>query len=273
MSQGEVAQRLAWSLSKVLRIETGEVGVSGTDLRALLDVYGITERERIDQLLADARLSRRQRYVIDPAIRAHLSPGMRELVQFETRAARICVYQPVFYPGVLQTQTVAEDVLAFWGNFLSDNATRIRFEVRMSRRRRIIEQGDGPEYHLVLDESVIKRRIGSAQVTAEQLEDVARLSQLPKVRIRLVPFTRGGYLPALGPFQVLSFGDEANEDVLYRETAMGDELIHDDERVAFHRKLFGDLWEQALSEAATYRKMVAEAAALRSSLDDGELNS
>jgi hypothetical protein len=36
MSQGDVAASLGWSLSKVQRIEGGEVTISGTDLRAML---------------------------------------------------------------------------------------------------------------------------------------------------------------------------------------------------------------------------------------------
>src|SRR6266511_4790410 len=78
MSQGAVASRLGWSLSKMQRIEGGEVGVSVTDLRALLDVYGVVEPERIERLAEDARISRRQRWVTAPEYREHLTPGLRE---------------------------------------------------------------------------------------------------------------------------------------------------------------------------------------------------
>ena len=40
---GRRGQQLGWSLSKMQRIESGEVGVSPTDLRALLDLYGVTD--------------------------------------------------------------------------------------------------------------------------------------------------------------------------------------------------------------------------------------
>lgn len=46
LTQGKVAEALDWSVSKVNRIEKGDVTVSTTDLRALLELYGVVDRER-----------------------------------------------------------------------------------------------------------------------------------------------------------------------------------------------------------------------------------
>ena len=271
MSQGDVARLLGWSLSKMQRIEGGEVGVSPTDLHALLDVYGVTDDDQVRQLTNDAHASRRQRYVTAPDHRAHLSPGLLELMQFEKLAVSIRAYQPVFYPGVLQTPTVAEAILAHWHDSLSEEARRVRYDVRMSRRRQVIERAGGPEYCLILDESVIKRRILDAKVTAEQLEVVAGLSLEPNVHIRIVPFAKGAYMPALGAFQILSVSNERNDDVLYREAFLRDEMTHDPDEVSFHRAAFEDIWKQSRSEEATYRMLVAEASALRSLVDQDDI--
>lgn len=46
-TQKQVAAAMDWSTSKVIRIETGAVGISVTDLRALLTYYEIKdERDR-----------------------------------------------------------------------------------------------------------------------------------------------------------------------------------------------------------------------------------
>jgi transcriptional regulator with XRE-family HTH domain len=81
--QGDVAQRLNWSQSKVQRIESGAVGVSVTDLRALLGVYGIRDEALIEQLVKDAAISRRQRWSVPAEHREHLTSGLRQLLQFE----------------------------------------------------------------------------------------------------------------------------------------------------------------------------------------------
>jgi transcriptional regulator with XRE-family HTH domain len=270
MSQGAVARRLGWSLSKMQRIEGGEVGVSATDLRALLDVYGVDDPAMIDQLTEDTRISRRQRYVTAPEYREHLTAGTRELMQFEMEAVAIRAYQPVIYPGVLQTPAVAEAILNWWKKSLSDEARRVRYEVRMMRSQHIVERRDGPDYLLILDESVLKRRIGGVLTTAEQLEAIADVARRPKVHVRIVPFARGAYMGALGPFVILDLDDTDDKDaMLYRETYNRDEIIYDSGEVSFHRDAFEDLWAVSLDEDATLRAIVAEAALLRSQLDLG----
>jgi transcriptional regulator with XRE-family HTH domain len=57
-SQGEVADYLAGSLSKVQRTELGEVSVPVTDLRALADLYGTYSPERFAELASAARMRR-----------------------------------------------------------------------------------------------------------------------------------------------------------------------------------------------------------------------
>jgi transcriptional regulator with XRE-family HTH domain len=265
LSQGDVAKKLGWSLSKMQRIEAGEVGVSLTDLRALLDVYGISDEAEVARLTVDARTSRRQRWWTAPEYRQHLTPALRQLIQFETGATAITAYQPNYFPGILQTPAVAQSILDSWS--LSDEDRQVRFDVRMMRGKSLIERADGPDYRLVLDESVIKRRIGGSKITAEQLEFVAQAGQRPHIHIRVVPFAKAAYIGALAPFQILDLSHDVDDAVLYREPYKRDEIIHDVAEIAFHRDAFENLWKASLNEQATLRAMVAEAAQLRSSLD------
>jgi hypothetical protein len=249
------------------RIEGGEVGVSITDLRAMLNVYGVVDAEEIERLAESARASRRQRWSVAPEYRDHLTPGLRELLQFESEATAIRVYQPLLVPGVVQTPALAEFVLAWWDKSLSDEDRRVRYDVRMLRKKQVIERAGAPEYLLILDASVIKRRIGGAKIMAEQLEVLAEAAQQPSVRVRIVPLDRGALVGILGPYQIISLGD--GDTALYREAHDRDWLSYDQDQINFHRTVFERLWEQSLSEAATLRAITAEAATLRSSLDQG----
>ncbi len=56
LTQSEVAAAMEWSLSKVIRIETGTVSISTNDLKALLNHYKIVDPARINQLLALGRV-------------------------------------------------------------------------------------------------------------------------------------------------------------------------------------------------------------------------
>ncbi|MFC7280246.1 helix-turn-helix domain-containing protein [Paractinoplanes rhizophilus] len=79
LSQKQVAEELGWSPSKLLRIENGQVGISRTDLRALLDLYEITDSAQIKTFVEMAQQGRRQqawsqyRDVLYPEYMAYLS--------------------------------------------------------------------------------------------------------------------------------------------------------------------------------------------------------
>jgi hypothetical protein len=138
--------------------------------------------------------------------------------------------------------------------------------VRLSRREHVVEGANGPDYFIILDESVIKRQVRNARTTAGQLEDIADLALRPHMHIRIVPFAKGVHMPALGPFQILTLSGDDGDDVLYREEFDRDEIVHGKE-VGLRREAFERLWTEALSEATTRRAVIAEAAQLLSSLD------
>ncbi len=267
-SQGVVARRIGWSLSKVQRIEAGEVSISGTDLRALLDLYGVTDPEEIDQLAEEARISRRQRWWTAPEYRDNLTPGTTQLLQFETEATAIRTYQPVLVPGVMQTRAYASFLINWFNEVLSEDARTVRYNVRMLRREQVIDSEDGPQYLLILDESVLKREIGGLGVMAEQLDALAEIARRPRVYVRIVPLPEGAILGLIGAFTVLDLDDEDVRDaVLYRESFTRDSLSHDRSEVQFHRNIFETLWQRSLDEEKTLRAIMAEAASLRARID------
>jgi transcriptional regulator with XRE-family HTH domain len=267
LSQGDVAKKLGWSLSKMQRIEGGEVGVSATDLRALLDIYGVTDPIQIDSLTLDAQTSRRQRYETAPAQRQYLTQGHRDLMQFEKDAVAIRTYQPVGYPAVVQTPTIADAVISRWTH--GEEARRVRHEARLERQARIFDPVHGPEYYLVLDEGVIKRRFVGLAASAEQLEEIINVAHRPNVHIRVVPFDRGADMVAVGSFIIVDLmGDDSA--VVYRESFNSDEILYGASDVEVHRAAFDRLWALSLSESASTKAFVAEAAGLRSMLERHE---
>jgi transcriptional regulator with XRE-family HTH domain len=265
LTQNEVAGQLGMSLSKVQRIESAAVSVSDNDLRALLTLFGITGQDTVDRLVADARLSRRERWWTAPEYRAYLPDGLRQLIQFEMTATQIRAYQPYLIPGVLQTPAMAEHIITEWWNKLSPEARKLHYDVRIRRRESVIDRPGGPRYLLILDESVILRRLGSAELMAGQLEDLAVVAARPHISIRIVPMDQGAFLSHHGAFTVLDLGSD--DAVLYRERYEEDSITHDPREITAYRRNFEEAWQKSLNEEATLRRITARAMTLRASLD------
>jgi transcriptional regulator with XRE-family HTH domain len=267
LTQGAVAGHMGWSLSKVQRIESGENAVSGTDLRALLNLYGVTDSEEIDQLSEEARISRRQRWWAKPEFREHLTPAMLQLAQFEAEAMAIRTFQPVVVPGPFQTPAYAEFIFGMFADFLTEDERRIRLDARMQRRKQFLEPGDNPQYYMILDESVLKREIGGLEIMAEQLESLAQLAHRPDIHLRIAPFRVGAIMGSGGQITVVDLAEDREDAVLYLESFTQDGIEHDPKEVEFHRQMFEAVWGHSLDREKTIRALRAEAASLRARSD------
>lgn len=257
LSQADVSKEIGWSLSKVQRIELGEVAISPTDLRAMLEIYQVSDGEQVTALLEDARVARRERYWTKPEHRDHLTPGLLQLMQLEMAAITVCEYQSTHVPGYLQTAAVADAILAWFSHSLSDDARRVRRDVRLTRHERLIMREGAPDNRLLLDESVLRRTVGSPQITAEQFENLAEVALRPNVHIRVLPMDDGTLMGTFGPFVVLNLGQGVDDDVLYRERFVHDEIIEDAVEVRYHRDLFERFWNRALDEDASRNLILA----------------
>ena len=268
LSQGAVADRMGWSMSKVQRIEAGDNAISGTDLRALLDFYGITDPEEIEQLQEEARISRRQRWWTKPEYRENLTPPMLQLVQFEAQAAEIRSYFPTILPGIFQTDAYAEQILGAFSAVLTEDERRVRLDFRARRREAVLDSTDGARHYVILDESVIQREIGGIAVMADQLDLLADIARHPNVYLRIIPLREGAVLGSGGHFLVMDIVEEDFEDsMLYRESFTEDSLSHQAKEVAFLRAMFETAWSRSLDEEKTVRAILAEAAGLRARID------
>lgn len=260
LTQAEVAERLEWSVSKVNRIENGEVTISSTDLRALMALLGVTDPETVERLTSWARTARSRGWWDAPEYRAHLTPAMRQLIQYEAEATGIRCFQPTIVPGALQTPEYARAVLEFWSE-LSEETRTARQAIRAERRRRLFDDSSAPPYHLVLDESVVLRRVGGAAVMAAQLRLLLDVIRTSKLYVRIIPLTAGAVVGQLGNFTVIDlYGDE--NAILYREVPPDDIIMDAHDVVQKYRQAFEQMWDVALSLEDSITFIEANAAML-----------
>jgi transcriptional regulator with XRE-family HTH domain len=255
-TQSDVAEAMEWSLSKVIRIESGEVSISPNDLRPLLTYLGINDRRQIDELTRDAKLSRaraRKSWWQESPFREHLTPATRRLIEFEQEAVAARYFSTYTIPGPLQHHSFAEAVLRQWNFGLSDEDVALRLEARMRRRRALLTRNPAPRLSVLLDESLVRRPFGGINVLIETLKDLLKLIKDGRIVLRIVPFSIDAPLPNYGTYDLLYLSADGDDDdaVIYREFELLDEIVEDKVRAAQHRLRFDELWNASLDEQAT----------------------
>lgn len=232
LTQKQVAQVLDWSPSKLLRIESGEVSVSTTDIQALLNHYKVKDRRLYDDLVRMAQIGRRQ---VTGTYDDVLSKEVQTLLRYEKSASIIRQFEPSLVPGLLQTREYAEAIFRLFASpDDSDNVIRRRVEARLERQE-LLDRDDPPEMFFILDEAAVHRWVGAEQdytlgpaAMRRQLEHLKKIGEHPRVSIQCLPFAVGAHPGMKGPFVIIEFADPALGDLLYLEDARGDYISRED---------------------------------------------
>jgi transcriptional regulator with XRE-family HTH domain len=255
LTQEQVASALDWSLSKVIRIEAGSVGISTTDLKALLSAYGIDDQDHVDKLVALGKAARERGWWSN--YRDVLSTELLHLIEYESAAAITRNFEPLLVPGLLQTEEYARAILP---DHAPTDSVEGLVKIRM-KRQELLDRPDGPLLFFILDEAVIRRLVGGKDAMRRQLVRLVELGRRPNVTIEVVPFSAGAHPGLRGPFVVLEFPDPEDDDVLYLENSGGDLISREEpDQVLPYREAFEQLREISLRPegSAEYLREVAD---------------
>jgi transcriptional regulator with XRE-family HTH domain len=214
----DAARMLECDRSKVSRIETGQRGIRGKELRELLAEYGVAGNERaILELLANPRAGRGWFQYYEDVLRG----AWLDYLTLEKAASKISAYEAQRVPGLLQTRAYAR-ALAEADPSLKDSAERhSAVEATLARRQAILGEG-GPEVHLIIGQAALRQQAGSAAVMDEQLRALERAAEgSGAVTVQVLPFDAGAHAAAgEGSLAILQF-DQAPDLGLVHLGAIG----------------------------------------------------
>ena len=120
-------------------------------------------------------------------------------VDAEGNAHTLRVWQPIIFPGLIQTEAYARELYAVAG-FSEDQISEF-VQSRLSRHA-ILDRPDPPSVVIVLDEVVLHRLIGSPEVMRGQLAHVIELSKRPNMHIHILPSRTGANARLGGPIHL-----------------------------------------------------------------------
>jgi transcriptional regulator with XRE-family HTH domain len=233
LTQNEVADQLGLSPSKVMRVESGAVGISSTDLRAFCHVYELGDAvfRELDRMNRAAQVRGWWHEYRD-----YMSAALVEVVGLEAGADRLCMFTTGHVPRLLQTREYARVVL--------DDSPQL--SVLLRRQAEVFDQSDPPEVFAVIDESVLYHPTGGPETMAAQVRRLAELGRRPAVEIRVLPFES-----PVGRWQSFAMvGDEVVGTLVHMELTHAD-LVVDDTQAETYLEHFDELRENALDPART----------------------
>ncbi|GAB2968603.1 helix-turn-helix transcriptional regulator [Streptomyces pseudoechinosporeus] len=186
LTKRELAVRCSWHESKSSRIENARTPPSDADIRAWCEACGAAGQA--PDLIAANRQSA-EMYV---EWRRLQRTGLRRLQEsgatLYQRTRHFRVYCSDVVPGFLQTPGYATALLRSIATFRGtpDDVSEA-VEARM-RRNSVIREGDH-RFAIVLEESVLRYRIGDADTMAAQLGHLLSAMALPSVSVGVIPLT------------------------------------------------------------------------------------
>ncbi|QOC95214.1 helix-turn-helix domain-containing protein [Micromonospora craniellae] len=241
MSQTALAEALSYSAALVAKVETCERKPSLDFARRCDAVFG-----------ADGRFERIQRRLS----RESVVPWFRDWAGIEAEATALRSFEPLCVPGLLQTEAYARALLSGGGLFADDEVEQ-QVTTRLDRQAALTRDRP-PLFTVVIDEYVLRRRIGGQEVMREQLRHLGKTgSVMPRVRIQVVPLAAGAYAGLGGPFVIATSAN--GDDVVYLEGQRHGQVV---DRPDYVQQMV-EVWESIRGEALSQQQsldLIAELA-------------
>jgi transcriptional regulator with XRE-family HTH domain len=262
-SQGKsgdaVATALNWSPSKVSRYELARTSLKPQEVERLLDYYDITGSRRT-LLLELAKDAARRGWWEE--FSDSLSADYQQFIGLEHEATSISIWHVEVVAGLLQTEAYARHIISSYNRVepIAPGMIERLVRVRM-RRQQVLDRKPELQLSVVLDESILRRRIGDERVMHEQLQRLVQDADRPNVALQILPLD-AQHDVTLESFVLFRFGPENDamlQDVVSAEHLRAAFSVEGERDTYLHRIAFQMLADEALDPASS-RELILETA-------------
>ena len=264
-SGDSVAAALKWSPSKISRYERARTGLRPREVERLLDYYQITGSRR-DLLLELAEDASHKGWWEEFA--ETLSEDYQQFIGLEHEAASIAIWHVDVVPGLFQTEAYARHIIGTYSRVEPIAPGMIGRLVKVRMRRQQVLHREGLHVSVVLDESILKRRIGDAAVMREQLHRLADEAAKPGMTLQILPLDAQHSVFGES-FVIFGFGTDSDamlHDVVSTEHLKSGFSLEGEQETYLHRIAFRMLSDASLDPAAS-RALILEVAGSHWSAD------
>ncbi|WP_405939791.1 helix-turn-helix domain-containing protein [Streptomyces sp. NBC_00726] len=248
LSRDQAAKVLRVTAATVRRMETAEVALKIPYVQALLKAYGISDAEN-DAFVELAEEANRPGWWQ----RFHdvLPDWFSMYVSLEGAASLLRMYEPHFVPGLLQTEDYARTVMRTGavGQTRPEDIER-HVALRMERQS-LLTRPDAPRLWVVMDETVLRRPVGSAEIMRAQADKLLEATAMPNVTLQIAEFSTGHHPGTYGPFVLFRFAVPELPDMVYSEYLTGAVYFDARQEVASYLEVMDRMAAQAATAQRT----------------------
>jgi transcriptional regulator with XRE-family HTH domain len=245
-----VAAALKWSPSKISRYERARTGLRPREVERLLDYYQITGSHRalLLGLAEDAAQKGWWEEFADT-----LAEDYQQFIGLEHEATSIAIWHVDVVAGLLQTEGYARHIISSYSRVEPVAPGMIGRLVKVRMQRQQVLDREGLQLSVVLDESVLTRRIGDESVMYEQLQRLAREADRPNMTMRILPLS-AQHTVFGESFVIFGFGEDSDamlQDVVSTEQLRSGFTLEGERETYLHRIAYQMLAEASLDPVAS----------------------
>jgi hypothetical protein len=244
--------------AKISRYERARTGLRPREVERLLDYYEITGSRRT-LLLALAEDAAQKGWWEEFA--DTLSEDYQQFIGLEHEATSIAVWHVDVVAGLLQTEAYARHIISSYSRVEPVAPGMIGRLVRVRMQRQQVLSREELQLSVVLDESVLKRRVGDDSVMYEQLQRLAQEAERPNMVLRILPLD-AQHTVFGESFVIFGFGEDADamlQDVVSTEHLRSGFTLEGERETYLHRIAFQMLAEASLDPVAS-RELILKTA-------------
>ena len=232
-----LAAAMGSHFTKVSKIENGARGPTEQDIRSWCTACGAAGQ--IPDLIATVRHIEAMYHEYRRQMQAGLKHLTESSVPLYEQTSLFRIYDTTVIPGLFTTAEYAAALFRFWTGFMGladdvDAAVRARMD-----RQRVLYTGER-EFRVVVEEQVLRTRVGDADVMAGQLDRLLAVMSLPRVRIGIIPAVGLRHSLTQGSFWMF---DESRVRI---ETVSASLTITQPRDIALYARVFELLQQSAL---------------------------
>lgn len=232
LTQEQLAEHVRYSVQYVGSVEQGRRHPSVKFVsrsEEALDAFGVIR-------IAAKQLQRRR----------GLASWFRRWAELEDVAVALNTYECRSIPGLLQTEAYGRAQIDNVPPLVTAGEAEARLAAR-AERQKLLMRTPYIAFSFIIEQAVIERRTGGAEVTREQIDHLVERARLSNVDIQIMPTIQPFHAGTDGPFRLLETED--NEWLGYSEGQQSGLVISGPKDISLLHQRYAKLRIQALNPA------------------------